>query len=55
MHRCMVKRETKLPSFMTGYQSGGTSICTDIPQQLMLLSQKPSIPQSEVYTHSLFN
>lgn len=49
------KTKTKLPSFMTGYQSGGTSICTDIPQQLMLLSQKPSIPQfEEVYTHSLF-
>ncbi|KAK4579091.1 hypothetical protein RGQ29_028955 [Quercus rubra] len=34
-------------SYESGYQSGGTSICTDIPQQLMLLSQKPSIPQSE--------
>ncbi|KAM4094050.1 hypothetical protein ACB094_06G165900 [Castanea mollissima] len=34
-------------SYQSGYQSGGTSIGTDIPQQLMLLSQKPSIPQFE--------
>nr|XP_023883654.1 uncharacterized protein LOC111995720 isoform X4 [Quercus suber] len=42
-------------SYESGYQSGGTSICTDIPQQLMLLSQKPSIPQSEEYLQTMPN
>ncbi|GMY08600.1 transcription factor bHLH114-like isoform X1 [Fagus crenata] len=34
-------------SHQSGYQSGGTSSSADIPQQLMFLSKKPSVPQFE--------
>lgn len=44
---------TKVPRLITGYESGSSSCAHIIPQQSMLLSKRPFVPQFEEVYHLL--